>query len=294
MLGHASTNSLGLDSSLNLLSFGDFLSSRSDVQGRVAAGGNVNISNYSINDFALSGNGLTVGGDLTFFHGNIYGNTVVGGSLFTDQSATVHGSVQGSQPSVALGLNFAAEKQRLTSLSQGLEALASPGHGSDVSGWFVLDANHSNLAVFDVTSGDVMKNLRLDNLNADTTVIINVQGQTIDFGSHDYRNFAAGHVLFNFAEATQITFASGVEASFLAPLANFTSTTAGGWINGQVIVNSWSGGVHGVQVNAGTFTGVTPVPEPETYALMLAGLCVVTCFSRRRHKTTLHVSCGVT
>jgi len=316
----ASDSGLGLATSLNLLSFGNFVAPSSDIEGRVAVGGNASIANYSINTATgyqalYGGTGLTVGGNLDFASGAIWGNTVVGGNLSSGQGASFLGDVQISgnlnannnslsatsisyggsvsgltqyqsptpvqvaPGSVQLGLDFAAEQQRLTNLSQSFDALANNGSGSNPwGGTFVFNANGADLAVFDLASTDVAYNLRLDNVGANTTVILNVHGQTIDFGQHGYENFALGRVLFNLPEATQITFASGVNASFLAPLANFSSS--GGLINGQVVVGSWSGSA---QLNDGAFTGnITPVPEPQTYALMLAGLALMGGVARRR------------
>ncbi len=310
---------LGLASGLNLLSFGNFVVPSSDVQGRVAVAGNASISSYSINttdgsQATYGGSGLTVGGNLGFAGGTIWGNTVVGGNFSAGQgtsfignlevggnlnannnwlsatSISYGGSVSGLNPyqnptpvqassgSVQLGIDFAAEKQRLSSLSLSFDALANSGSAAMGSGTLALDAHGANLAVFDLSSSDVANNLRLDNLAANTTVILNVHGQTIDFGQHGYQNFTLGNVLFNLPEATQITFASGVNASFLAPLANFSSS--GGLISGQVVVGNWSGST---QLNDAAFTGnITPVPEPQTYALMLAGLAAVATITRRR------------
>jgi len=336
VFGQAADNSLGIDSSLNLLSFGGFDSSGSDVEGRVAVGGDATISTYSINERtkSLSGYGLTVGGSLTFDAGGsgIYGNTVVGGNLLTfDQHVHFAGNVQvagnlnangdwvsadqgrsityggiasgvlpGQSPevtyssaSVALGLNFVTKQQQLTNLSRSFDDLANTGIAQDVSGTMVFNANNANLAVFDLAASDAGKALELSNVGANTTVIINLQrdlqGGIINLGNHSYTGFTPGHVLFNFVGGGSITFAAAeVSASFLAPLADFSGSN--GHINGQIIVGSWSGGI---QVNDAAFTGVTPVPEPQTYALMLAGLGVVTCFSRRRRQTTSRVSFSI-
>jgi len=287
-LGQATTNSLGLDSGLNLMSFGDLVSSNSDIQGRVAVGGMVDISSYSINTSGLSGIGLTVGGDLNFANGQIHGNTLVGGSLSTNQTGTFFGTVQVAQPSAALGINFATEKQRLHNLSVSFDALANTGTPTDNYGTMVFNANNASLAVFDLNAADAGKNLQLSGVGANTTVIINVQGTNINFGNHGYTGFTAGHVLFNFAQATRVTFASGVDASFLAPDATFIASS--GVINGQVVANGWYGST---ELHAGAFTGVTPVPEPQTYAMMLVGLGVVTCFSRRRRQTPSRASLSI-
>lgn len=320
-VAHAQSSGLGLDSSLNLLSFGNFLVPSSDVQGRVAVAGNASIANYSINTVngtqaLYAGTALTVGGNLQYGSGGIFGNTVVGGNLSTGLGASFIGGVeiggnlntngnwlsatsisyagsatglqqwqdpvptQVAASSVQLGINFSAEQQRLSSLSQSFDNLANTGTGVNPWGGTVMfDAQGANLAVFDLAAGDAGKNLRLDNLGANSTVILNVHGQTIDFGQHGYENFVTGHVLFNLPEATQITFASGVNASFLAPLASFL-TPIGGLITGQVVVGNWNGMG---QVNDGAFTGtISPVPEPETYALMLSGLALMSFRARRR------------
>jgi choice-of-anchor A domain-containing protein len=94
----ASTTSLGLDSGLNLLVFGNLSVSSSDVQGKVAVGGNAAISSYSIDSkngssALYSGSGLTVGGNLTFSSGSIQGDTRVGGTLTSNYSGSFLGNV---------------------------------------------------------------------------------------------------------------------------------------------------------------------------------------------------------
>jgi choice-of-anchor A domain-containing protein len=325
-LAQASTNALGLDSSLNLLTFGDFSVPSSDVQGRVAVGGNASINAYSINTLVglnalYSGTGLTVGGNLTFRNGAIFGNTLVGGNLSTSAGASFLGNVQvgnnfsandawvtassltyggtasgvlgpintqGGLPthssvSPALGINFASEQTRLSNLSLSFDSLVNNGNGysNDFTGTsnFVLDAKNANVAVFDLTASDVLKNLSIANLGPNTTVLINISGETVNFGQHGYDGFAAGRVLFNLPQATQVTFASSVNASFLAPLASFY-TPIGGLISGQVVAANWIGKG---QVNDAAFNGnIAAVPEPQEYALMLAGLATVGVFARRR------------
>ncbi len=321
----AQAGGLGLDSSLNLLSFGNFyVPSGSDVQGQVAVGGNAYINGYSINTATgagslYGGTGLTVGGNLDFINGGIWGNTVVGGNLSTTGGSSFFGSVQvagslnannewlsapaisyggslsgvtqwsvASTPvqvaagSIQPGINFAAEQQRLTGLSQSFDSLSNIGSGVSSWGTLVFDAKGADLAVFDLSGADVSSgNIRLDNVGANTSVIFNVHGQSVNFGVMGYANFAPGHVLFNLPDATQMTFVSAVDASFLAPMASFTPSAGGGFINGQVVVANWSGNV---QVNSSTF--ITPVPEPETYALMLAGLALMGSVVRRRSLAT--------
>lgn len=320
----ATSNALGLSSSLNLLVFQDLNVPSSDVQGQVAVGGNASISSYSINTKSwgalYSGTGLTVAGNLTFSSGSTWADTVVGGKLITTGSASFHGNVsvggdvvspqdawlsygslsyggsasnlsqwqtptaQKSSTAVNLGLDFAAEQARLSSLSLAYDGLANTGTVSDVYGNLVLDAGQLSLAVFDLQASDLLKNMTLSNVGANTTVLINVHGDSLNFSSHGYDGFLAGQVLFNLVDASTVTFSAGVTASFLAPQADFS--TSYGVINGQVVAQSWSGSV---QVNDAPFTGqisVSAVPEPQSYAMMVGGLALLGWVRRRQQLRT--------
>lgn len=350
----AATNALGLDSGLNLLTFGDLVAT-SDTEGRVAVGGNAIFSNYSINEKGRAGNALTVAGNLTWNGGTINGNTVVGGNFttpgatlngklavggnmsssgwvtlggdtvvrgnwatsgagvngtvavggnfaannqtFNDKGLTVGGTVSGlptwdkqvvtkgtTTPVVDVGFDFAAEKARLTSLSMSLSKAAVTG--SVINNWgtltFDASSNSSGINIFDITAAQAGMNMLLTGLGVGGSVIINVSGTTVNFGNHGFNGFIGeqSQVLFNLSEATTINL-NVVQGSILAP--NAAVFGSYGVVNGQVVVNSWSGGV---QVNDKSFVGqipaVTAVPEPETYAMLMAGLGLMGLVARRR------------
>ncbi|WP_260115252.1 collagen-binding domain-containing protein [Massilia sp. MB5] len=93
-------------------------------------------------------------------------------------------------------------------------------------------------------------------------------------------------MVYNFYESQKLNIQNvGVYGSILAPLATVTGN--GGQINGNVIVGNW---LSNVQVNANHYFsaanvngyGVMPVPEAQTYAMLLAGLGVVGFIARRR------------
>lgn len=314
-LAHAGTTSLGLDSSLNLLALGNLAVSGSDVQGRVAVAGDATISSYSIDTRGGSplyaGTGLTVGGNLNFTSGSVWGDTRVGGAATTSNSGSYDGNlyVQGVlneaaglwlspgnsatswggvknagqwMPSVStgtgsfnLGFDFNTERTQLTSLSAQLARDAATGTVTNPWGsTLYLNASGAKIAIFNLTAAQAAMNMELDGLAADATAIINIAGSSVDFGNHGYTNFAAaaGRVLFNLADATNITLNGGIDASLLAPLA--TVGSGYGNINGQVVVNNW---YSSVQVNDSPFSGALPalpkaVPEPGTWGLLLAGL----------------------
>lgn len=306
---HAGPSSLGLDSGLGLLSFGDLVVTGSSINGSVAVGGNATVSNYSINP------GLVVAGNLDFKSGSIGGNTTVGGNLTSSYSGsfggnvavggalnagsglsvgggttTVWGAVNGVQPwyptvtagtgSFALGFDFAAEQARLGSLSQQLGQQAATGTALQQWGTLYLDAAGMTTAVFNIDAADASKNMQITGLAADAAVIINILGSSVDFGNHSYTHFGVGQVLFNLPEATSVTFNGGTTASFLAPLA----TVQAGWgsIAGQVVVDNWLSSVH---IDATAFDGRLPVtaavPEPQSWALLLGGLFALAAVTRR-------------
>jgi len=275
--------SLGLDASLNLLAFGNMNVASSDVEGRVAVGGNATINGYSINtktgsSALYSGTGLTVGGNLSFTNGTIWSGAVVGGSYAANNSGNVIGGATSGQ-----GFAFASEQQRLTSLSSSLDALANTGMAVDQWGTLHFDATGQSLAVFDIMASDAVKNLQIDGLTDGAQIVINIHGATVDFGNHGYTGFTKGQVLFNLPEATSITLNGGINASLLATQA----TVGSGWgqINGQVVVKDWNSSV---QVNDAPMPTTTPnakvqrVPEPASLALVGLGLLAASMTRRAK------------
>lgn len=277
--------SLGLDGSLNLLAFGDMNVSSSDVEGRVAVGGNATLSGYSINTKSgatalYPGTGLIVGGNLNFSSGTVWGGAIVGGSYTPQSSGNIIGGVTRGQ-----GFAFASEYQRLSTLSTTLDALANTGSAIDQWGTLHFNAAGQSLAIFDIQAADALRNMQIDGLRDDAQVLINIHGSVVDFGNHGYTGFNKHQVLFNLPDAASVRINGGINASVLATQASVG--TGWGQINGQVVVKDWNSHV---QVNDAplppgrpqTPDGTQRLPEPAALSLVALALLAASLSMRRR------------
>ena len=147
--------------------------------------------------------------------------------------------------------------------------------------------------MFNISGSDLSKinNFSFSGLDNNSTLIINVSGaNAIGFnqngvGLGGFKNY---NVLYNFYETTSMNIQNvGVQGSILAPLARVTG--GNGQINGEVVVGNWASNV---QVNAANYFkainvptyGVSPVPEADSYAMLLAGLALVGVVARRKQR----------
>jgi choice-of-anchor A domain-containing protein len=287
MAASADVLDFGVAGQFNVFVFNNFTSSYSDVEGAVAVGGNFNVTGYAVNELnkAVAGNSLVVGNNLTYNNGSVKnGNIDVGGTTSTS-SFGFTGAYTDSDP-----INFTNERTYLLNLSASLNNLVNTGTATyNYSGLQLTASNNSSAQIFDIDGSffNSRNNTTFSGFSAGQTIILNISGSGLTFNGGTGTDFASYgfNVVYNFYEATALSTGSGATGTILAPLADIT----GGFtaINGNVIANSWN---TNTQVNVtGMFkpteiTGlvVTPVPEPESFGMLLVGLGVVGLLARRR------------
>ena len=124
------------------------------------------------------------------------------------------------------------------------------------------------------------------NLNGASTVLFNVSGASLTFNANEqFANQNAfladtGAVIWNFYQATSLTFGTQIAGTVLAPHAAVTNNNQ---IDGALVAASWSG--HG-ELHDNLFHGVNPIatPEPGTWAMMLIGVAGVGAGLRRQRR----------
>lgn len=150
----------------------------------------------------------------------------------------------------------------------------------------------SDLVYFNLGSANNLNELQLSQIAKGAHIVITSTAKTVTLQGGNFQTFA-DRVIFNLPEATSVNMGWGGWGTVLAPNATIFGT--GHW-EGNAIVNevafansgkpSWKGGAT-LEIGYEPFKPygtVTPVPEPETYALMIAGLAAVGFVARRRKK----------
>jgi choice-of-anchor A domain-containing protein len=219
-----------------------------DVVGKVAAGGNITMSDFSVGhgvaDDNIS-NVLVAGGNLSLNRGGVWGDARYGGTYSTN-SSVVHPRGSASQ---GTPINFAARFAELRTQSANLATL--PANGStqrEVWGGVMMRGTSTDVNVFDVNAsafnGAVLWNIEAP---AGSFVVVNIRGASANFAGFGI-NFAGGidqhGVLFNFVDATNITAQGfGFWGTVLAPYAHIHSTN--GSFDGGIYARSFHGNTEG-------------------------------------------------
>lgn len=283
--------SLSLADPYNVFIFGDMTESNVDSEGRVAVGGNANLTHFGIgsgfrNRPQEAGTALVVGGNLTYNGGEVhYGSVLYAGSLT--------GSVNTPNGKTSQGrlIDFVGARNTLLTASQYWAGLPATGQTIDYYGGVRLIGTDSQLNVFNL-SGSLLSRawgLTID-VPAGSTVLVNIDGDANRFANlgisfSDLNGDGKGvtdkqKVLYNFYEATSLTISGiSVQGSLLAP--NAAVDFGNGNIEGNLIAQSLkgSGEAHQYLFN-GNLPEVLTVPEPSVAGILV--LAILLAARRRR------------
>lgn len=247
----------------NLVVLGNLTNGSHDVEGRLFVGGNFTAQAptlaKNLSAGALAGvSTVDVAGSISvntinLQAGNIrYGTTFSGGVNFNGGGSGVQSATQASAALSALKTQFISEAAGLSSVLKNLPANSSVSVPSGQPGAVVFTASPvGGLAVFNVSAAQVFSGLtqQIDLvLNGAQNVVINVTGASANWTTGNMTGAwqslqVRSHLIWNFHEATTLSFNNQWNGALLAPgatLQNFTE------MNGSVFVGAMnqSGEVH--------------------------------------------------
>ena len=298
---------LGVANAYNVFVFNNFSETGADTGGRIAAGGTVSFNGtYAVtqslldtfvpplND-ALVIDSNIISGNANLFHGNAYLGALpksvymVGGG-----SVTVGGGVAGSPIGAGTSaVGVAAQAPSLIATSTQLSQLTANGTvANNGYGTINLNGTDPTLDVFDLNISTLASGTFNLNDPSTATVIINVIGASVTTtnwgmyingqGVNGDSTTGATKVLWNFYQATSLTFGGGFLGTVLAPNADVIGTN-GQQLDGGLIAKSFSGST---EFHDLLFTGTLPptstTPEPAPFALCGGALVLAGLVKRRR------------
>jgi len=301
---------LGIAGQFNGFVLGNMNANNSDVEGRLAVGGDLTLNHYSVgmqlNDSWNYRDTLVAGGSINYSNGRIYhGNARSGGTANIDQSVGFYNTDPNNAnghyiPSNVLDFNTIAN--RLKAKSNFWGNLTATGNTTiDTYGALKLHGTHAGLNIFTITA-EYLKNTTSFWLDVPQKAwaLINVRDNNVDLSNFAFYRTVNGEkqqvrdnqpgvfrsdgnlsqrVLLNLVDATQLKIHGiGVKASILAPWAN--TTFYNGHINGNLIVASLQGknGQNSGQINNYPFISIA---EPPIVLLFLSILPFLLYFQRK-------------
>jgi len=311
---------LGVASQYGGFFFGN-VNGAADSEWRLAVGGNMT-AGFDIgyrNAYGSTGPSLVVGGNLTYGNGVLfngpnyntntnasigpaaaewigagkvtYGTAVYGGTLSLINSNGGNNNWQSGQFSQANLIDFGGAKTQLSSLSTQLAGKAANGTVTvENQGLTLTGDKTSMLQVFNLGNNGNISTITLADVNPNATIIINSSASNVTFSGNLGGNLQtdtsglAGYrdrLLFNLSNASTANINTFVNGSILAVGATVQGT---GHIEGTTIANNLSTDLGKVELGYEPFQATAPVPEPQTYAMMIAGLLAIGSLARRRNK----------
>ncbi|KUP24500.1 choice-of-anchor A family protein [Paenibacillus sp. DMB5] len=260
----------GVAGKYNVFVLGDLKGYHSDSEGRMAAGGNITLTQggYSVGHSLSAAeisemDSLVAGGNLSYEMGEVNGNAVYGGT-YTGSGKPRGGT--GTLRKETNVINFVSEFALLRAKSQELAALTVNGKTEDNYGNIKLTGTDPVLNVFSVSGSTLTaaNELRITAPEG-STAIVNIDGTSVTFkNGNGLTGVSQNKVLYNFPQATALRLESiGVMGTVLAP--NAAITFNNGQINGSMIGASLEGSGefhHKPYTGRDNGTPVTPTATP--------------------------------
>ncbi len=253
----------------------------SDVEGRLAAGGDINIKKYSVGKKAPESTyNMVSGGNINFISGSVSnGGIFAEGNIYLDHAGPLDPNHNVTSliidPLAKNPVDFDDAFAYLDDLSAHLSSMNATGI-TTVESWgkIILEGN-DDVNIFNVNGADLDSSCGLKFIIGDNDkAIVNILGATT------FRNFGISgvdgkerDVVYNFLNSEFLDINKiGVIGNILAPKTNITFNS--GVINGNIVANSFKG------TGQSNWPPYEPIPEPGTIILLGTGL--VGIFSMRK------------
>ncbi|WP_018016108.1 choice-of-anchor A family protein [Teredinibacter turnerae] len=229
----------------------EFSAVSSDVQGKLAAGGNITLASYGVSSVYRAEpqeDVLISGGNIQYQNGQIFaGSVLAAGSTAGIGSEVLSAMPQGSHvlSNSNLPFSFYDEFQALQDFSSQLSELTPTGTTEYKWGGTHLTGDcESETQVFNIDGNSLLNsNALVLNCTPETsTLLLNITGDHAGLKNIGLAHLSerATRTLYNFPEATSVELVwVGVEGTVLAPLAHFDNPR--GSLNGTIIAKSWDG-----------------------------------------------------
>ncbi|HTQ07108.1 MAG TPA: choice-of-anchor A family protein, partial [Polyangiaceae bacterium] len=203
--------------------------------GAIAAGQDITLSSFSVNNTVAQPIGLIAGGKVTLTSGSVQGSLTYGTASTFPQTVTIGGT------KTQQAFNVDTAFLNLESVSMLLNELATTGTTQVSGGTLTLAGTKTGLNVFSV-SADVLAaaSSLVINVPAGAGAIVNVSGPSVAILNKGItlRGATAQNLLFNFPGASFLHIAGvGFSGSLLAPDARVTFDS--GSITGTVVTRSF-------------------------------------------------------
>lgn len=225
----------------------------------------------SFDTLASSGNG----------NGWINNSTLAGWSVYRNSSANFSTAIDATAYNANNGGSNAGALYSYGSTGSSDRALGSVGSGNAAAGsyWYVLGLTNASLVAFNsFTLSYTGEQWRNSAAGAQTAVL--------EYGFGSSAQAVSSWVATGFNFTSPVTGGSAGALDGNANALSLGGTLAADWQAGQTLWLRWTdldqtGADHGLAIDNVSLS-VTAVPEPQTYALMLAGLGAIGALARRR------------